>query len=219
MAESKWDKEVDVLVAGTGAAGLTAAITAKHGGADTLIVESEAVWGGTTSWSGGGLWIPDNSLAKNRGFKDSEEEALQYMNEVIGFSGKSSSPERRKAYVQNAKKAVDFLGEQGVDWFLSTKYPDYYPEAPGGRAGGRALESNPFNTKKLGDWRKTAGGETMGIPLPLRTDDVWLIMRAWSTWSGFFRGVKFFFRVMAGLITGKRLRGFGYALASHYFHI
>lgn len=219
MTESNWDTEVDVLVAGSGAAALAAAITAKHGGAETLIVESEAVWGGTSSWSGGGLWIPDNSLAKKRGFNDSEEEALRYMNEVIGFEGRSSSPERRRAYVQNSKKAVDFLGELGVDWFLSKDYPDYYPEAPGGRAGGRALETNPFNTKKLGEWRKTAGGETMGIPLPLRTDDVWLVMRSWATWSGFFRGVRLVFRILGGLVTGRRLRGFGYSLVSHYFNI
>lgn len=219
MAESNWDKEVDVLVVGTGAAALTAAITAKHGGADTLIVESEDVWGGTTSWSGGGLWIPDNSLAKKRGIKDSEEDALHYMNKVIGFEGPSTSPERRKAYVQNAKKAVDFLGEQGVEWFLSKDYPDYYPEEEGGSFGGRALETYAFNTKKLGEWRKTAGGENGGIPLPLRTDDVWLVMRAWASWSGFFRGVNLFFRILGGLFTGKRLRGLGYGLIGHYFHV
>jgi 3-oxosteroid 1-dehydrogenase len=104
----QWDAIVDVLVAGTGAAGLTAAITAADRGLDVLVVESTSRWGGTTSVSGGGLWMSANPLMLRDGDTDSAEEALRYMDEVIGDAGSASSPERRKAFVQTAPEVVAF---------------------------------------------------------------------------------------------------------------
>ena len=72
----QWDREVDVLVAGSGAAGLTAAITAADAGLSTLVVESTDRWGGTTMRSGGGLWMPNNPVMRRCGIQDSREEAL-----------------------------------------------------------------------------------------------------------------------------------------------
>src|SRR6478752_3043457 len=79
-----WDREVDVLVAGSGAAGLTAAITAADAGLKTLIVESTDRWGGTTMRSGGGLWMPNNPVMRRHGIADSREEALTYLESSIG---------------------------------------------------------------------------------------------------------------------------------------
>ncbi|MGP4099851.1 FAD-dependent oxidoreductase [Nonomuraea sp. KM90] len=213
-----WDSTVDVLVAGSGAAGLSAAIAAADGGLDVLVVESTSKWGGTTSVSGGGLWMPANPLMLRDGVPDSAEEALRYMDEVIAEAGPASSPERRKAFARTAPEVVAFLGRHGVRWRRSPDYPDYYPDRPGGKVG-RAIEAAPFDTRLLGDWYDKARSKESGIPLPLMTDDVWLLSRAWSTPSGFVRGARFVFRSLGQLAGGKRPAGIGGALAASLMHI
>ncbi|MGJ6969305.1 FAD-dependent oxidoreductase [Streptosporangium sp. G11] len=214
----QWDTTVDVLVAGSGAAGLTAAITAADRGLEVLVVESTSRWGGTTSVSGGGLWMPANPLMLRAGVQDSAEEALRYMDDVIGDAGPASSPERRTAFAQTAPEVVAFLGRHGVRWRRSPDYPDYYPDRPGGKVG-RSIETAFFDTKLLGDWYATSRAKEGGIPLPLMTDDVWLLARAWSTPSGFVRGARFVFRSLGAFASGKRPVGIGGALACSLMHI
>jgi len=213
-----WDREVDVLVAGTGAAAFGAAITAADGGASVLMVESTPYWGGTTSWSGGGVWAPNNSLMKRDGDADSREEALVYLEQAVGPVGPASSRERKEAFVDTVPQVVDFLASKGIKWVRGKEYPDYYPELEGGKIG-RTLEVKPFNTKKLGSWWETANAKQGGMPLPVMTDDVWLLSRAWVTWSGFWRGARLVLRSLGGAITGQRLRGMGGGLASSLMHI
>jgi 3-oxosteroid 1-dehydrogenase len=209
-----FDRDVDVLVVGTGAAGLTAAIAAADAGASVLVVESTGKWGGTTALSGGGLWMPTNPLIKG---EDSVEKALTYMEAAIGDAGPASSPERRRAFVETIPEVYALLADNGVRWVASHDYPDYYPDRPGGMVG-RGIEVEPFDTKKLGDWFATFRGRD-SMPAPLKTDDVWLLSRAWSTPSGFVRGAQFVFRTLFGLATGKRLFGIGSALTASLFTI
>ncbi|HEX6355973.1 FAD-dependent oxidoreductase [Actinophytocola sp.] len=209
-----WDTEVDVLVVGSGAAGLSAAIRAADAGLRTVVLESTEKWGGTTNLSGGGLWMPTNPLMK---VPDSVDDALTYMDAVIGDVGPASSPERRRAYVESVPEVVGFLARHGVRWAVAKDYPDYYPDRPGGKIG-RSIESEPFNAKLLGDWVEQSRCDE-SVPLPLKTDDVWLLTRAWSTWSGFARGVRFFFRTLGGVVRGKKLYGIGAALVLSLMHI
>ncbi|WP_436763590.1 FAD-dependent oxidoreductase [Streptosporangium sp. V21-05] len=213
-----WDTTVDVLVAGSGAAGLTAAITAADLGLDVLVVESTPRWGGTTSVSGGGLWMPANPLMLRAGVRDSAEEALRYMDDVIGDVGPASSPERRNAFVRTAPEVVAFLGRHGVRWRRSPDYPDYYPDRPGGKVG-RSIETASFDTRRLGDRYATSRAKEGGIPLPLMTDDVWLLSRAWSTPGGFVRGARFVFRSLGAFASGRRPVGIGGALSCSLMHI
>jgi 3-oxosteroid 1-dehydrogenase len=205
-----WDREVDVLVAGSGAAGLTAAITAADAGKTALIVESTDRWGGTTMLSGGGLWMPANPLMKKLGIPDSRADALNYMQEAIGDAGPASSIARREAFVDTVPRVFNLLAGLGVRWCAAKDYPDYYPDRPGGRTG-RGIEVQPFNAKRLGEWVSQSRAN-QSMPAPLRTDDVWLLSRAWSTPSGFVRGARFVFRTLGGVVTGKRLYGLGAAL-------
>jgi 3-oxosteroid 1-dehydrogenase len=209
-----WDHEIDVLVVGSGAAGLSAAIRAADAGRRTLVLESTEKWGGTTNLSGGGLWMPTHPLMK---VPDSVAEALSYMDATIGDAGPASSPARRRAYVETVPEVVGFLARHGVRWAVAKDYPDYYPDLPGGKIG-RSIESEPFDAKLLGDWVKQSRCDE-SVPLPLKTDDVWLLTRAWSTWSGFARGVQFFFRTLGGLVRGKKLYGIGAALVLSLMHI
>lgn len=212
----KWNKSVDFLVVGTGAAGLSAAITAKRNGLDTLVVESTDKWGGTTAISGGGLWLPNNPLMKADHADDSFDDALSYMNKTIGDVGPWTSEARKKAFLIGIHHFVTMLSEEGVKWARSKDYPDYYPDLPGGRIG-RALEVKPFNVRRLPKkWRKT---QRISIPAPLMTDDVWLLSRAWSTPQGFVRGAMFVFRTIGGLATGQLKIGMGAALTGSMLEI
>ena len=206
-----WDREVDLLVVGTGAAGLTAAITAADAGLATLVVESTERWGGTTMRSGGGLWMPTNPLISTFAAPDSVEDALTYLEAAIGDAGPASSPERRLAFVNAVIPVFRMLERLGMQWSPAKQYPDYYPDRPGGRVG-RSIEPKPFDAKRLGDAFATSRAGD-GLPVPLKNDDVWLLSRAWSTPSGFVRGARFVFRMLGGIVTGKKLYGMGSALA------
>lgn len=210
-----WDMETDYLVVGTGAAGLSAAITARRNGLDVIVVESMGVWGGTTAISGGGLWLPNNPLMEKAGVQDSIDQALDYLEDTIGDVGSWTSHERKMAFLNAIPHYVNSLAEEGVKWARSKDYPDYYPDLPGGRIG-RALEVKPFNVRKIGKWRKTL---RTSIPAPVMTDDVWLLSRAWSTPDGFIRGARFVFRTLGGLVTFQIKYGMGGALAASLMHI
>src|SRR3954449_6019361 len=95
--------ECDVLVAGSGASGMSAAITARYRGLDVLIVEKEPRFGGTTARSGGWLWIPGTSLAKAYGIEEAPDLAR------TDEAGNSFDSERVDAFIENGPKAVDFF--------------------------------------------------------------------------------------------------------------
>ena len=72
-------QEYDVVVVGSGAAGMVAALTAAHQGLSTVVVEKAAHYGGSTARSGGGVWIPNNEILKRDGVKDTAEAARTYL--------------------------------------------------------------------------------------------------------------------------------------------
>ena len=211
------EEVVDVLVAGTGAAGLCAAIAAADAGAKVLVVESADRWGGTTMRSGGGVWRPDTPVLRRAGIADSREEALTYLKAAIGDVGPASSTARREMFVDTVDELVTTLERHGVRWSAAKKYPDYYPERPGGKIG-RSIEPRPYDTKRLGSWIERSRVKD-GVPLAVLNDDFYELNRAWSTPSGFVRGARLVFRVLGGLVTGKRQVGMGAALACSLMEI
>ncbi|MDN4476705.1 FAD-binding protein [Demequina sp. SYSU T00192] len=219
MAE--WDEEVDLLVAGTGAAAMSAAIAAADDGLEVLVVEGSPEWGGSTAMSGGGCWLPGHPGMKEIGVEDSEEKVLTYLDACVGTPeevGPASSLERRHAFVRTAPTVHTWLEGHGLVWKTAKKYPDYYPDLPGGIAGGRTVEPAPFDVKDLGDWYGHAR-ETLPPGLPLFAGDTYLLARAWSTPSGFVGGATLVFRALGGLATGKRLTGLGMSLAARLMYI
>ena len=161
-----WQEEYDVVVVGSGAGGIISAITAANHGLNTVIIEKADVWGGSSALSGGGLWIPNNHVSLGAGLKDSEEEALTYMQEVIEDEGPASTYKRKVSYVQNGSKMVKFLEELGMEWVPGTLYPDYYPEKPGGKIG-RSIEGKIFDVNELGEYKNTLRTGEIEAPIPL----------------------------------------------------
>ncbi|KAF2653663.1 3-oxosteroid 1-dehydrogenase [Lophiostoma macrostomum CBS 122681] len=143
----------DTLIVGSGAAALTAAFRAKSHNLNPLVIEKSPLIGGTTCYSGGGLWIP-NSGVHPADSPDSFSEAMKYMQNTIDkHPTKSSSLARKYAFLENGPKMVDFLSQQGFQWQASVGYPDYYPLVEGGKTTGRSIEGRLFDLKKLGEWQ------------------------------------------------------------------
>lgn len=211
-----WDREVDFLVAGTGIAGMSAAITAELNGLDTLVIESMDKWGGTTAISGGGLWLPNNPLEFKDGVQDSPETAFDYLQSTVGDVGPWTSDARNWAFINAVPSYVNLLSDQRIKWARAKKYPDYYPGLPSGRVG-RSIEPMPFNMRKLGPFGKLI--REGGIPAPIRNDDVYLLSRAGSSSSGFVRGALFVFRTLGYYLSGQKPVGMGASLVSHMMYI
>ena len=151
--------ECDALVVGSGAAGMSAAVTAGHRGLNVLIVEKEPRFGGTTARSGGWLWIPGTSLARNWGVIESPDQARSYLRHEAGNSFDAA---RVDAFLAAGPEAVDFFtSNTAVKFDMPLTFPDYHAEAPGGAQGGRSMVTRPFDGRQLGKHIKTLGG-----PLP-----------------------------------------------------
>ena len=142
--------ECDVLVIGSGAGGLSAAVTAARHGLEVIVAEKDALFGGTTARSGGWLWIPNHPMQKEIGVSDSLEEASTYL---LDQAGEKYDPERVDAFLTNGPRMVEFFTrETAVRFDPSATFPDYHPDAPGGKPGGRSIVASAFDGRELGGW-------------------------------------------------------------------
>src|SRR5260221_11854961 len=107
---NRWNEHFDFVVAGSGAGSVVAALVMRRAGNSVLILEKEAVFGGTTARSGGVLWIPNNPLMLADGVEDSPESALTYLDLIAGdpADAPGSTQERRRAFVLQAPEMVKF---------------------------------------------------------------------------------------------------------------
>jgi 3-oxosteroid 1-dehydrogenase len=147
-----WDSTVDFVVVGSGGGGLTAALAAADAGASVLVVEKQALIGGSTAMSGGMAWVPNNPVMRAAGVPDSYEDAMAHFEEVVGHVGPASSYERRHAFLTAGPEMVSFLQRLGVRLVYCPGYSDYYSNAKGGSDVGRGIESVPFDAHALGEW-------------------------------------------------------------------
>ncbi|MED4554049.1 FAD-binding protein [Lysinibacillus capsici] len=144
----KWDASYDVVV-GSGAAGLTAGLTAKLQGMKSLVIEKTDRYGGASAISGGALWIPNNHIIKGAGVSDTHELARQYLDSTIG----DRVPEELKeAYITRGPEMLRFLYNKTkhMRFQYAKGYSDYYPEKPGGLSQGRSIEPLIFDLTKMG---------------------------------------------------------------------
>jgi 3-oxosteroid 1-dehydrogenase len=149
---TQWDHSVDLLIAGSGGGGMVAGLAALDGGLEPLIVEKQALVGGSTGLSGGIVWLPNNPLMRADGIADSHEDGLAYLGDVVGDIGAPSSPARREMFLTAGYEMIDFLIRKGVRLVRCAGWSDYYPNHKGGNAAGRAVEGIPFHAAQLGSW-------------------------------------------------------------------
>jgi len=143
-----WDKEVDLLVVGSGAGGLLSALVASEHHADVLVIEKESEWGGTSATSGGGIWIPASDQAREAGFEDSVDDAFKYIRAL----SKDNVPDANiRAFVTQAAPMLRWMGEKTDIIYCAFPYPDYHAENPGGSPTGyRTHMPLPMDGKILG---------------------------------------------------------------------
>ena len=141
------DGEFDVIVVGSGAAGMTAALTAARLGATAVVLEKAAVFGGSTARSGGGIWAPGNTVLRRAGVADTPELARAYLAHV---TGDHVPAELRDALLEHCAAMLDLvLATTPLRFAWVPGYADYYPEAPGGLASGRSIEPVPLDGSVL----------------------------------------------------------------------
>ncbi|MFO7246823.1 MAG: FAD-dependent oxidoreductase [Thermaerobacter sp.] len=216
MGGEKPVQDFDVVVVGSGAGGVTAAITAARHGLRPVIIEKGALWGGSSGLSGGGMWIPNNPVSVAAGLQDSFEEALTYMDTVIGDVGPASSRERRVAFLKNGPEMVRFLQEEGVTFVPAMEYPDYYPDKPGGKIG-RSIEATFFDLRKLGPLAATL--RRSPVPIPFYSGEAHLLPKAFTEPVYFYKVIGLFLRGAWFRLTGRQMVGMGGALLAHLMYV
>ncbi|EFI62518.1 FAD-dependent oxidoreductase [Comamonas thiooxydans] len=137
----------DLVVVGSGAAGLATAITARKRGLDVIVLEKEPVFGGTTALSGGVLWVPLNKYGRQQNPADTVERVREYM---MSETGSNYDAAAVQCFIENGPKMVDFFERETEMKFVPTLYPDYHPDAPGGVDIGRSILAAPYDIRGLG---------------------------------------------------------------------
>jgi 3-oxosteroid 1-dehydrogenase len=147
---TNWAHEVDVIVLGTGGAGLTAALTAAVDGADVAIYEKADTVGGTTAVSGGIAWIPAHDRAPDQDLTVAD--AMAYLR---AQSFGAMDEDLVETFVRTGRPMIDFVeAHSDLRFEIATGFPDYKPELPGGRpGGGRSLGAAPYDLNRVAQWR------------------------------------------------------------------
>ena len=139
--------EVDVLVAGSGAGALTAALVAAAAGQRVLVAEKTQYWGGTSATSGGFIWIPASGLGAAAGGQDTVAEGYEYLRAIVGDGVTDANI---RSFVESARHMLAWLEQNSDVHYRSIAYTDYRPEAPGSKLGFRTHDILPFDGRRLG---------------------------------------------------------------------
>ncbi len=170
MSGEEWDHVVDVVVVGSGAGAMAAAITAARNGAEVEVIEKAEALGGTSAWSGGMPWMPVNDHMHEVGVQDSRDDALTYLDSLS--NDRYQDQELIERFVDQAGPAMRYLEDNSaVEMVVTKTYSDYYADRPGGKPRGRSLEPKPLDSRAvLGEWAEKVR-ESVHIP-PLTQDEM-----------------------------------------------
>lgn len=205
----------DVIVVGAGAAGLSAALTASTEGLSVVVLEKTELFGGTTSLSGGVLWIPNNHLMKNAGVSDSSAEALTYLKHNVG---NRVALAKLESFVEHSPKMLARMTQHGfLDVMTFDGFPDYRAETPGGKQGGRSVEPRVFSGSRL---RNLSGLRRRGLRPPVvgTMTELRNLAEIRSNFSKFLRAWKVLPRNLLGRLTGRQYQSSGGGLVAWLMH-
>lgn len=144
----------DVVVLGSGSAGLAAALTTSAGGLATAIVEKSAMIGGTTALSGAVTWVPANHHARATGLRDSAEEALAYLRAASPPGWRETEEPLWRSFVSAAPRMLAFLEAASPLRFCLCHGPDPLADLPGTKAHGRAVSPQPLRRALIGAYAR-----------------------------------------------------------------
>jgi 3-oxosteroid 1-dehydrogenase len=211
-----WDEACDFVIVGSGAGAVVAALAMQRAGRAPLILEKTDKLGGSTAMSGGVFWVPNNALMQEAGVEDSYDQARAYLDACAGESGPGSSPERRRAFLTYAPKAIDFLRENGMKFRHAEGYSDYHEGAyPGGVARSRSLVAEIFDMRELG---ANAARLRRGAAPPMMTHEASALTLYGHTWKSRRTMAKVGLRLLRNKL-GADLVGTGTAIQARLFQI
>jgi len=204
--------EFDVVVAGSGAAGMTAALTAADLGLSVVVIEKAGAFGGSTARSGGGIWAPGNAVLRAAGVTDTPGQARAYLAHVAGADVPASL---REAFLEHGPGMLDLvLGQTPLRLAWVPGYADYYPEAPGGLARGRSVEPVPFDSRKLGAELGHLARPYLPSPVAITQAEYrWLSLGPRHP-RAMLAGARVAVRAARGRLRGHRVLSLGQALAA-----
>lgn len=207
-----FDEETDFVVVGCGGGSMCAGLVMRQAGKSVLILEKTPFVGGTTAKSGGVMWIPNNPFMKRDGVSDSPDAAARYMDSVIGDHDDTpgTSRERRRAYIAQAPRMLEFLIEQGIRFNRVPYWPDYFDEHDGSSIPGRTVVADYFDTSELGPWKQKL--RKGFLELPAAMDDALKLPYFRRSWAIKKMMIKIGLRVVAGKLRGKHYVSAGAAL-------
>lgn len=205
--------EYDIVIVGSGGGSMCAALAAKEQGLSSVILEKRDKVGGSTSLSGGILWVPNHPLLAPAGVRDTPEMATRYLDRLIGPDSPSTTPARRAAFVKQAPEMVRFLLDKGMKLRRPVNiYPDYYDDLPGGVPEGRSLVPLPFNVKTLGDWYPHLAIYRPIIPVPLGADEFPTLLSLKRSFAGKLKAMKLGWMMMRARFLGEQVSATGAAV-------
>ncbi|MBW8754687.1 MAG: FAD-binding protein [Sphingomonadales bacterium] len=212
MSDLQFDETFDFVSVGSGGGSMCSALLMRSLGKSVVVLEKAALIGGTTSRSGGVMWIPNNRFMKEEGVEDSYEKSMQYMEATAGQSldAPGTTPAKRSAYVTEGPKMIDFLVANGIKLRRPPSWPDYYDDRPGGSVPGRTVIADLFDTNELGAWRDKLEPNFMVIPAYHSEGFEIALMK--SSWKGKIAMFKVGLRIVLAKLTGKRWTTAGGAL-------
>ena len=141
MADIDWDHHCDVLVVGSGAGALAGALVAATAGLRTVVIEKTDQFGGTTAFSGGGLWMPLSGPNERAGVADSREQVERYLDATVGGERR----DLRDAYLDAGPGVIAELEDNPWLEFEWRPFPDYFCEVPGAQTEGRSIYALNFD--------------------------------------------------------------------------
>ncbi|AZO84692.1 FAD-binding dehydrogenase [Stutzerimonas stutzeri] len=167
------DIDCDVLIVGSGAAGLSAAVTAAWHGLKVIVVEKDPVFGGATAWSGGWAWVPCNPLAQRAGIVEDVELPRTYLKHELG---ERFDPAMIDAFLEAGPRMVSFFEQfTSLQFSDGNAIADMHGDTPGAGTGGRSVIAAPYDARKVGTLlkrlRKTMRETSfMGMPIMAGAD-------------------------------------------------
>jgi 3-oxosteroid 1-dehydrogenase len=212
--------EYDLIVIGSGGGSMAAGVVARRLGKRVAILEKRDKIGGSTSFSGGVWWIPDNHLLKSAGIDDSFDKARRYFDSTVTYQGPAVTAARRDAYLAAAPKMMRYLVGLGLEVRRpADDWPDYYDTNPGGLPEGRSIMPAPFDLHALGDWEQHLALYAPGAMLPLGADEFPTLFLMKRSMAGKLKAAKLGMRMVRDKLLRRRTVANGGAIQGRMLQI
>lgn len=214
------EKEYDLVIVGSGGGSMTAALVAKKLGKRAVILEKLDKVGGSTSFSGGVWWVPNNELLAAEGIEDSFEKSRQYFDNAVTYKGPGVTPRRRDAFLRGATRMMEFLRGLGLKVRRpDPPWPDYYDDLPGGMPESRSIMPVAFNLKELGEWRDHLALYPPMIGMPIASDEFPVLFMLKRTMAGKLKALKFVWLTVKNKLLGRVIVTNGAAIQGRMLQI